>query len=482
MTDLLEAHVRDTDAFTIRMERDPLLRSTITAVAVFDRPPSWAVLVDRVERATRLVPSFREKLVPSPLGLAPPRWVLDPDFDLLWHVRRVDAPAPHTLGTVLEMARIAGMSAFDPARPLWEFTLVEGLTGGRAALLMKVHHALTDGIGGVQLAAHVVDLERQPSDLGPMPELPSAPSHSLTDSVLEAIGFDVERWSRAGWSLAAAAPGGLLRAARHPARTVGTVTETLGSLARFVRPLRSTLSPVMTERHLRWHLNVLDVPVRALKDAGRAADGTLNDAFLAGIAGGLRRYHEGHGAAVNALRVTMPISVREAGDAAGGNRVTLVRFEVPVELTDPVLRMQAIGRTTARLRHERALPYSEAVAGLLNLLPAGVTGGMLKHVDFLASNVPGFPERVYLGGALMTGFYPFGPTIGSAANVTLMSYRGTCHIGVTTDGGAVPDPEAFLACLVDGFDEVLAVGGSGARATRPSGTVGAKPRQKVVAM
>jgi diacylglycerol O-acyltransferase len=452
----LEAHVRETDAFTLRMERDPLLRSTITAVALFDRSPDWDVLVDRMERATRLAPSFRERLVSSPFGLAPPRWVLDPDFDLSWHLRRVTAPAPRTMDTVLDMARVAGMTAFDPARPLWSFTLVEGLEGGGAAMVMKVHHALTDGIGGIQLAAHVVDLERGAADLGPMPPEPTAPVHGLADRVAEAIGFEVNRWGRVAGSLAAAAPAAFVHAVRHPAQTASSLTDTAGSLARFVRPVTSTRSPVMTERRLQWHFATLDVPVDQLKAAGKAAGGSLNDAFLAAVTGGLRRYHEAHDSGVSELRVTMPISVRQEDDPEGGNRVTLVRFEVPVALVDPVARMRAIGAISADLRRERALPFSEMVAGLLNLLPAAVTGGMLKHVDFLASNVPGFGGAIFIGGARVEAFYPFGPPIGSAANITLMSYCGTCHIGLNTDVGAVPDPEVLLGCLEQGFDEVVA--------------------------
>lgn len=458
MTDLIEAHVRETDAFTFRMERDPLLRSTITAVAVFDRPPDWEALVERIDRATRLEPTFRQRLVPSPLGLAPPRWMLDPDFDLSWHVRRVAAPAPHTVETVLGMARIAGMTAFDPARPLWEFTLVEGLTGGGAALVMKVHHALTDGIGGIQIAAHVVDLQRRPADLGPLPPIPARSEPSTAEQLGEAVGFNLSRWAHVAGSLATTIPGAALRGVRHPVLAAGAVAATAGSLARFVRPVTSTLSPLMTERGLRWHFERLDLPLAQLKAAGKVNGGSMNDAFLAGVTGGLRHYHEHHGTVADHLRVTMPISVRRDDHPAGGNRVTLVRFEVPVAMVDPVARMQAIGSTSATLRRERSLPYSEAVAGVLNLLPASVTGGMLKHIDFLASNVPGFPEPVYVGGALVEGFYPFGPTIGSAANVTLMSYRGTCNIGINTDLGAVPDPDVFLQCLVDGFDEVLALG------------------------
>lgn len=455
MAEHIESHVRETDAFTLSMERDPLLRSTIVAVSVFDRAPDWDVLVERIDRATRLAPTFRQKLEPTPLGLAPPRWVDDPDFSLDFHLRRVEAPHPKHLSTVFEIARNAGMAAFDPARPRWEFTLVEGLTGGRAALVMKVHHALTDGIGGIQLAAHVVDLQREPADLGPMPPEPTAAARHPLDAWRTAITFDLARALDATRTRLASLPGDAVRVVRDPVGTVTDAAATAASLARFVRPITTTLSPVMVSRRLQWHFATLDVPLEPLKRAGRHADGTLNDAFLGGVAGGLRRYHAAHDAEVPTLRLTMPISIRHEDDPEGGNRITLVRFEVPVGIEDPVERMHEIDRIGNALRHERALPWSDAVAGVLNLLPGSITGGMLKHVDFLASNVPGFADPVYVGGAEVVGFYPFGPTLGSAANLTLMSYRGTCHIGVNTDVGAVPDPEVFLECLRQGFEEVL---------------------------
>lgn len=452
MPDLLPAHVRASDAFTFRMERDPMLRSTITALAMLDRAPDWDRLVDRVERATRLVPSFRARLLPSPLGLAPPGWVLDPDFDLSWHLRHIQAPAPRTLDTVIELARVAAMAAFDPARPLWEFTVVTGLTEGRAALLMKVHHALTDGVGGIQLAAHVVDEGRRAADLGPLPEPPRrGPAPRLGES----IGFGLSRWVRSGAALAGATPRALAALASDPRTTASDVGATVGSLARFARPMTTTLSPLMTDRRLHRHLAVLDVPFADLRAAGRAPGGSINDAFLAGVTGGLRRYHEAHGAPVSALRLTMPINVRKPEDPAGGNRVTLARFEVPVDLDDPRARMQRIGATCSSVRREPALAFSEAVAEVLNLLPTSVTGAMLKHVDFLASNVPGFPVAVYLAGSRVESFHAFGPTIGAAANVTLMSYRDACHLGMTIDTGAIPDPEAFVDHVRDGFDEVL---------------------------
>ena len=453
-------HLRQSDAFAWNMERDPLLRSTIVAVATFDRVPEWDRLVERMERATRLAPSFRRRLVPSPLKLAPPRFVSDPDFELDWHLRRVSAPAPHTFATVLDFARTAGMAAFDPARPLWECTLIDGLTDGRAAIVLKVHHSLTDGIGGIQIAEHIVDLQAEPDELGPLPELPeptpvSLPGPAPLAGVVEAVRWDLTHVVGVGLRRLAGLPVDVVRAALHPRDAVTGLVEDVRSIAEFVRPVTSTLSPVMTARRLSWHFEILEVDTGDLKRSGHAAGGSLNDAFIGAVTGGLRRYHEEFGQPVDRLRLTMPISLRTSHDPEGGNRVTIVRFEVPVGIADPIERMVEIEQICARQRHEPAIAYSEAIAGILNLMPNSVLGGMLKHVDFLASNVPGLPSTVWLAGARLEGFYAFGPTLGASANITLMSYGDTCCIGVNVDTGAIADPDLFLECLSAGFDEVL---------------------------
>jgi len=250
-----------------------------------------------------------------------------------------------------------------------------------------------------------------------------------------------------------------VRTVRDPIGTVTGAVRTTAALGRFTRPITSTRSPVMTGRRLIWHYDVLDVPLAPLRAAAATVGGTVNDGFLGGITGGMRRYHLAHGTSVDELRVTMPVSLRTDDDPEGGNRITLVRLEVPVGVEDPAARMEEIDQRCRARRDDPALPWSNTVAGVLNLLPRAVTGGMLKHVDFLASNVPGFPDPVWVGGAPLVGFHAFGPTLGSAANITLMSYRDTCHLGITTDAGAVPDPELFVACLREGFDEVLALAG-----------------------
>lgn len=454
-----ERFMRETDAFTWRMEGDPQLRSTIVSIAWLASAPDVDRVVERLAWATHLLPSFRMLVVEPPARLAPPRWALSPDFDLHWHLRRVEAPAPHTPDTVLELARVAATTGFDPAHPLWEFTIVENLAGGRAALLMKVHHALTDGVGGMELAPLLFDIEQRPPPRLPEPGGPRGEHLTPATLVGQSVAHQAGRLAGLVRHQVGAAPSAAVRAVRHPLRTAGDVVATAASVAKTVAPVASTLSPLMTERSLGRHLDVLTVALADLKAAAAAGEGTVNDAFLAAVTGGLARYHARYGRAVDELRVTVPISIRTEADPIGGNRITLQRFTVPVSVDDPGDRLRAVGARCRVARRERSLSHTNAIAGALNVLPAGVVGGILKHVDFVASNVPAFPWPVHLAGAEVERFVAWGPTIGAAVNVTLLSYNGRCCIGITADTAAVPHADVLTDCLAEGFEEVLDLGG-----------------------
>ena len=453
--------MRQNDAFTWYMENDPELRSTVVAIAWLGTAPAWADLVVRMERATRQVPSFRQRLVEVPGRLSTPRWTTDANFDVAWHLRRVDVPAPHGRDEVLGLATLAAMCGFDRTRPLWEFTLVEGLEDGRAAVIMKMHHSLTDGIGGVQLALALFDADTEAAPGhrvdDPLPAAPpgeQAQGHRL---VLEALSDRAGRLRDGLLDASHLAPGAAVRVARHPLCAGNAVVETARSIGRTVRPLSATLSPVMTRRGPGRVLHTITVGLDELKQAGAMTGGTLNDSFMAAVTGGLRRYHEHHGATVEELTVTVPISIRKPGDAPGGNRITLQRLRVPLSLADPIHRMRTIGKRCRAARAERSLAFTDTIAGALNFVPTAFVGAMLKHVDFLASDVTGFPDPIFLCGARVIDYSAFGPTIGAAMNATLFSYNGSCCIGLTVDTTAVPDHELLVECLAEGFAEVIAV-------------------------
>ncbi len=450
--------MRESDAFSWYLEGDPVLRSTVVAAMWFESAPDWDYFLARMERASRAIPQFRHRLVEVPARLALPRWAGDPEFDLTWHVRRMAAPPPRSEEVVLDFARREASSAFDRARPLWQFTLIEGLEGGRAALVMKMHHSLTDGVGAMELAFHLFDPSPEQPPLGDLPARPTGERLGAGDLVRENLRFRAAQWvSVAGrmarWGLPTA-----LGALRRPVGSARSAAAMARSVGRTVAPISETLSPIMKGRGIGRHLAYLDLDLGELKSSVKAAGGSINDGFVAAAAGGLRRYHERHGAPVEGLRVMMPISLRAPGDPAGGNRITLMRFEVPAAEKDPVRRILEVGRRCRAVRHEESLPYTNAIAGGLNLLPPAVVGSMFKHVDFLASDVPSFPEPVYLAGARMEKEVAFGPTTGTSVNLTLLSYCERCTIGLTIDTAAVPDPAVLVECVREGFDEVLALG------------------------
>lgn len=456
--------MRNSDAFAWAMEHDAALRSTVVTIIMLERPPDWDVVVDRFERIGRVIPMFRQRVVESRPPV-PPRWEFDPDFDLRYHVRRVTAPEPGTLDTLLEMARRAEMAEFDRARPLWEVTLVDGLADGGAAMVCKLHHSMTDGIGGVQIAMLLFDVSEEPRDLGPLPPEPPQERTSLIEGIRYSVGYDAAFLGRVARTAAIGAPGAVLRGMRHPRVGLVDAVQTASSVYRTVRPINQTGSPLMKDRRLVRELGVHEVPMPALREAAHLAGGTLNDAFLAGVTGALRRYHEYHGVEVGDLHLTMPVSIRSDGDPMGGNRITLMRFDLPVGVEDPAERIRQIHPRAAHVRSERSLPYTQLIAGGLNLFPRWYISAVLRHVDFLASDVPGIPVPVYCAGAPVTMQYAFGPTIGAGVNVTLMTYVDTCALGINVDTGAIPDFDVFYKCLVAGFDEVLALAAPAVSAT-----------------
>ncbi|HUH72205.1 MAG TPA: wax ester/triacylglycerol synthase domain-containing protein [Mycobacterium sp.] len=452
----MTAFMRNTDAFTWAMESDPRLRSTVVSVVLLERSPDWAAVRERYDLISRKLPMFRQRVVASPQP-APPRWEYDPDFDLDYHLRRAAVPAPGTLDAVLEMARLAEMQDFDRARALWETTLVDGLENGGAAMICKFHHALTDGIGGIQIAMNLFNLSEELYEHEPLPPEPEVSRPSALRGYRDSWRYDTGLLSNALTGALKWTPRLAYDSIRRPVATIQSAAATAASVYRTVRPIRRTGSPLITDRGLIRRLGVHDVPMPLLREAAHRCGGALNDAFVAGVAGGLRRYHEEHGVPVGDLHLTMPISLRTKADTMGGNRITLMRFDVPVGEADPAARIKAIHQRTNAVRVERSLPYTQLIAGALNLVPRWYIGSVLRHVDFLASDVPGVPVPVFLGGAPVRAQYAFGPTIGASVNVTLLTYVDTCGLGINVDTAAIPDYDVFHDAIVAGFDELLAL-------------------------
>ena len=454
-----------TDALMWNNERDPMLRSTILSVMLLDGPPDEQRFRQAIERALVKVPRLRQHVVLDPLGAAPPRWEVDPHFDLEYHERRLRAPGAGSLRDLLDLAAPIAMQAFDKDRPLWELYRVEGLESGRSALLLKLHHSVSDGVGMVRMTSSLVERTREGRPGRAAPEPSVLEEHAATSAFGEALRALRHRAGENA-ALGSRALGALRRGAgealRDPRGGLRRMNEFAGSLGRLLRPVSEPMSPLLRGRSLAIHFDALEVPLDALKRAAKEVGGTLNDAFVAAVLGGLRRYHAHHGIAVEELRMTMPINLRgeDAGGRAG-NQFAPARFAVPVGIADAGERMRAIHARVAAQRKEPALALTEDVSAILLRLPrvlaVDLFGSMLKAIDVVTSNVPGAPFPVFASGALVERMIGFGPLSGAALNVTLFSYDGICQIGIASDRAAVRDPGTLVRCLEEGIGEVVAV-------------------------
>jgi WS/DGAT/MGAT family acyltransferase len=463
-----EDFMSDSDASLWLGERDPRMRSTILSIWILDRLPEDDDFEEMLVESVEAIPRLRQRVVQDPYEIAPPRWELDPDFDPRFHLRRLHLGGEGTLRDLLDLAEPIAMQAFDKDRPLWELYLVQGLEGGRAGVIMKLHHAVSDGVGLVQMTGSMIESERGARRAARrgrrrMEDLPKPDPRTERELVRDAIEHRIDTGrSRARRFLTGA--GELLTDfARAPARTAGRAWEMLGSIGHLLEPVQEPMSPLMQKRSKSRSLGAFFVPFADLKRASRAAHASINDVFVAAVAGGLNTYHAHFDEPVDELRMMMPISLRgddEKGSRAG-NQFAPARLLVPVGIEEPRARIEAIRDRILAQRDEAALPYVEDILGVLNRLPKSVMDqlmeGILTAVDFVTSNVPGPREATYTSGAKIEHMFPFGPPAGAAMNITLFSYAGTCHIGVNADRAAVEDPELLLECLKKGFDEVISI-------------------------
>ena len=456
-----DRRMSDVEALMWNLEKDPHLSASIANVTILDQVPDADRLRSRLEAAVARVPRLRQRVVPALGRLAPPEWRDDPDFDLDYHIRSMAVPAPGTMRALLDLAATIANHPFDRTRPLWEFVIVEGLEGGRAAMIQKLHHAIADGEGSIRMSEQFIDLSRDaesPIAAGGVP--PESIDANLVDTTVETLTHNLRR----GLGVARRAAEGVAGIVQHPSRAVALGTDTVALAQSAVRQLVITdhaHSPLWTERSLKRHIEVLQVPFDEAKAAAKALGGSLNDLFVTAAAGGAGAAHRAAGQPIEELRITMPVSTRKDG-SAGGNAFTPTRVLVPVDIEDPAARFVAIRDRLAPTKGERSLGIIDGLAGVANLLPTSLAVRMARQqvetVDFAISNVRGAPFALFIAGARMEANYPVGPTGGTAWNLTLMSYDGHLDIGLNADAGAVQDPEGLRDAIEAEFAALIAAG------------------------
>jgi WS/DGAT/MGAT family acyltransferase len=358
---------------------------------------------------------------------------------------------------LLDLASLIASDPFDRTRPLWQFVVVDGLRGGKSALIQKMHHTIVDGDGAVQLSLQFLDFERDARQ----PRRPPRPPESdvVARPHPHAPAQDPVRSLMSG---SLRLPMGLLRQVKDliadptnisPANAASTVRGILSQLGDTDRGH----SPLWTERSLRRRMEVLRTPFRQTKDAATRLGGSLNTAFLTAAADAAGRYHREMGKPVDELRASMAISTRTVG--SGANAFSLARLLVPTGEMPIGERFAAIDAATHAARESSSSASLASLAKVAASLPTNVVARLARQVaqtvDFATSNVRGSPVPVFVAGAQLLENYPVGPLGGVAYNLTLLSYNNSLDMGVNIDTAAVTDPELLRRCLDSAFKALV---------------------------
>lgn len=454
-----ERRMSDTEALMWRLEKDPYLASTFANITVLDRPPDMDLLYARMERTSMLFPRLRRRVQLPPGNIGNPTWVDDPGFDIRHHVRRMALPTPGTMRQLQDLVTLLIADPFDRSRPLWQFIVIDGLEGGRSAMVLKLHHTVTDGEGGVELSLQYLDLEREPGPLPPVdPEIVNSFARTKEPDATDAL--------RGAMSDSMRIPVAVLRQVRDVLANPSVLGEIGSSTSATVRSLVAQLSetdsarsPLWTERSLRRRLEVARVPYAEMRAVSKMLGGTLNTAFVTAAAHAAGRYHDQMGAPVESLRASMAVSTRTAGTE--GNAFSLVRMLVPTSDMPVADRFEAINEILVAARGGGASAALDAIATVSTVMPTSVLTRLARAqaetVDFATSNVRGAGIPLYVAGAKLLANYPIGPLAGVAFNMTLLSYLGGLDVGINIDEAAVESPELLRESLQVAFDEIVAL-------------------------
>jgi WS/DGAT/MGAT family acyltransferase len=451
-----DRRMSDAEGLMWRLEKDPHLTSTFATVSVLDRPPDFDRLRARMDRARVAVPRLGWRVQPAPVNLSAPMWVDDPEFDIDLHVRRLALPEPGSMRQLLDLATLITLDPFERTRPLWQFTVIEGLSRGRAALVQKMHHTITDGEGGVQMALQYLDFARDAPDPEPVvaepvvevgPPPPPTTVEALRDLLIGGFRLPLSVVRQVKELLAD--PTSIPSAGTAAIDTIrGVVTQ--------LSDVEQARSPLWRERSLRRRVEVARAPFAETKEAAKRLGGSLNAAFLTAAAEAASRYHIELGEPVEQLRASMAVSTRT--ENSGANAFSLARMLVPAGEMPIAERFAAINEIASAAREQGTSASLEVLATVAAALPTTLITRLARQqtqtVDFATSNVRGSPVPVFIGGAQLLENYPIGPLLGVAFNVTMLSYDGSLDMGMNVDAAAVADPDRLAKHLERAFTDL----------------------------
>ena len=447
-----DRQMSDAEALMWRVEKDPFLASTFGAVTILDRPPDFDRLRARMEMAVHAVPRLGWRVQPNPTSLGAPIWADDPDFDIDLHVRRVALPAPGTLRQLFDLASLFVLDPLDRTRPLWQFLVVEGLEGTKAALVTKMHHTITDGVNGVRMSMQYVDLTRRAAEPAggtaavhePAPAPPPNPVDTMLGVVHATFRLPISIARQVGELLA--------DPASIPTAGSAAVDGLRGALTQ-LSDSDAARSPLWTGRSMRRRLEVARAPLQSTRAAAKRLGGSINVAFLTAIAEAAHHYHAIKGTPVDELRATMAVSTRTKD--SGANAFGLVKLLVPTGEMAITERFQRIAESASSAIKSGAPASMDALAAVTSALPTSLLTRIARQqahtVDFATSNVRTSPVPYFIAGGKALQTYAIGPLGGVAFNVTMLSYVKHLDLGINVDTAAVADPALLAKCVDEAF-------------------------------
>jgi diacylglycerol O-acyltransferase len=426
------------------------------------------------------IPRHRQRLAFVPIEQHPV-WVDDHRFNLGYHVRHTALPPPGSLRQLKRMVGRIMSQKLDLSKPLWELWVVEGLEGGRFAMVTKLHHCMVDGISAV----NVISASFSPDPAAPA-RPPSAWRPRPAPSAMALAMGELQR--RAGAPVALARS--VAAALAHPRDTIRTIRDTaegaVEAVAGKLQPASNTplnVEEVSPHRRVDWTRFDLE-DVKAVKNH---LGGKVNDVVLATVAGAIRRYLRLHHAAVNGLdfRVVVPINTRPASAlGALGNRVVPTLARLPLEIRDPRERLRIIAKTTQALKASKQIGAVELFEDMSNWIDAAPVAALVRRVtrwwagNLIVTDVPGPQLPLYLLGAQLLEGYPFVPMMANQAlGIALLSYAGGLYWGFNADRDAIPDLHDLVECFTAEFAELKRVADDSRLVTRDDGAARAAARR-----
>ena len=429
---------------------------------VYDGHISKAELVQVLEERLHLLPRYRQKVMFPPLRIAHPAWQDDPGFDIERHIEEVDLPAPGDDRVLSAFGGQLYAPPLDRAHPLWKMIILRGRPDGTTPVLWKVHHAMVDGVSGVDLMTVTHDSapqspppsSPQPWQPQPLPDMTSQWREALNDRLTETLRSwtDSAQWFR---------PSQTAQALRDSSRALLSFMQTLPSLAQPI-PTTPFNKPLSASRQFVW----ADFPFAAIRAVRAALGGTVNDVVLTIIAGGLGKYLRArqYSTTRKVLRTMCPVSMRQEDEQGRlGNRVSMLLAPLFIDEQDPLKRYAAQRAAVNQIKKQNQAGFLYDLLNRFGWVPPvwQIMAGQLPAANLVlntvTTNVPGPQTPLYLAGHELLALRPIGLlSAGIGLFNAIVSYHQTLVIGGTVDPGLVSEPWSYAACLRESFDELLA--------------------------